>query len=122
MPLKSTAEKGRQGEDQAVQFFQENGYAVVKRNLRTPFGEVDIIVYKDGLLTFVEVKSWRTSSIFDLEKSITLKKRLRIIRSAEHYRVLHPHWSHFPIRFDVIFLSNNDLYHYFSAFTENGFQ
>lgn len=117
----STAEKGRLGEEKAIQYFNQKGYAVVKRNLRTPFGEVDILVYKDGFLTFVEVKCWNKSTIFDLENSISLKKRHRILRSADFFVSQNAHWAHFQLRFDVVFISENKLYHYQSAFTENGF-
>ncbi len=70
--------KGDEGEDRAASWFAEQGYHVVKRNLRCRSGEVDIIVYKDGSLVFAEVKTWLAVPLEDLERSIGRIKRSRI--------------------------------------------
>lgn len=38
-------------------FLQNRKYRLIERNFRKKFGEIDIIVEKDGVLHFVEVKS-----------------------------------------------------------------
>jgi len=48
---------GKIGEDFAVKYFKKNGYRVVERNFSTRFGEIDLIVGKNGVLVFVEVKT-----------------------------------------------------------------
>lgn len=116
----STVKKGQIGENLAAQYFIDNDYSIVKRNLRTPAGEVDIIVYKEGLLSFVEVKHWSGVPIEDLEISISRIKQHKIIRCAEFFMEENPHWSYFTIRFDVFFLNKVNVFHFENAFTENG--
>jgi len=46
------------GEDLACKFLRSKGYFVIDRNYaRRPFGELDIICTKNGVLNFFEVKS-----------------------------------------------------------------
>ena len=47
---------GALGEDIAVQYLTDQGYAVVSRNYRKKWGEIDIIVTKGEVVHFVEVK------------------------------------------------------------------
>jgi len=118
----TTKEKGDAGEDAAADWLKAQGYHIVKRNLRTPAGEVDIVVYRDAILAFVEVKSWRTSTAADLEKSIHAGKRRNIIASARHFLRENPEWNAVQPRFDIVFLdSERNLRHFAGAFTESGF-
>jgi len=48
--------KGRWAEDAALAYLEARGYRLVARNRRTPYGEIDLWLEKDGLPVFVEVK------------------------------------------------------------------
>ena len=50
---------GRTGERLAAAHFERLGYAVVARNHRTRFGELDLVVCDDHTLVFAEVKTRR---------------------------------------------------------------
>ena len=50
---------GRLGEDAAAAHMERLGYAIVARNHRTRFGELDLVCLGDGVLVFVEVKTRR---------------------------------------------------------------
>jgi putative endonuclease len=50
---------GRAGEDAAAAHMERLGYAIVARNHRTRFGELDLICLGHGALVFVEVKTRR---------------------------------------------------------------
>jgi putative endonuclease len=50
---------GRIGEDAAAAHMERLGYAIVARNHRTRFGELDLVCLGHGVLVFVEVKSRR---------------------------------------------------------------
>jgi putative endonuclease len=52
---------GRLGEDIALAHLQRLGYQLVARNHRTRFGELDLVVYGDATLVFVEVKTRRAN-------------------------------------------------------------
>ena len=66
---------GKWGEQAAADFLAERGYEIVARNLRTPYGEIDLIAQKDGFTIFVEVKA-RTSKVFGPpEVAVTPRKQ-----------------------------------------------
>lgn len=53
---------GAWGEGIAADWLAERGYRIVARNIRTPYGEIDIIAEQGDVTIFVEVKTL-TSSI-----------------------------------------------------------
>ncbi len=50
---------GRRGEDLALAHLERLGYALLARNHRTRFGEIDLIVFDGATIVFVEVKTRR---------------------------------------------------------------
>ena len=118
----NTKLRGDLGEDQAANYLTAKGYHIVKRNLRCHPGEVDIVVYKDENLVFVEVKHWLTISIHDLGRSITAAKRSRILGCSQEFLASHPEWLQCRLRFDIIHISPDRIVNFENAFTENGFQ
>lgn len=77
---------GRQGETDAADYALRHGYALIRRNYRTPYGEIDLILRSpEGELVFVEVKA-RTGTYFGYpERAVDARKRRHIVRSAYHY-------------------------------------
>jgi putative endonuclease len=52
---------GRLGEELAVAHLYRLGYALLERNARTRYGEIDVIAFNGEALIFVEVKTRRIS-------------------------------------------------------------
>ena len=52
---------GTEYETMAARYLCTHDYTILARNYRTPFGEVDLIAQKDGVLVYVEVK-YRSSN------------------------------------------------------------
>jgi len=50
-------ETGAIGEDIASKYLENKGYFVIDRNYRKKWGELDIIVQKNNILHFIEVKT-----------------------------------------------------------------
>jgi len=76
---------GRAGEDAAAAHMQRLGYAVVARNHRTRFGELDLVCFGHGVLVFVEVKTRRGSGApWD---ALGAPKQARVRRMAASYLV-----------------------------------
>ncbi len=76
---------GREGEERAEKFLRSEGYKVINRNFKTPFGEIDLIAYKRKVLVFIEVKA-RTSYNFGRpEESISEEKKKKISKVASLY-------------------------------------
>ena len=92
---------GTWGESAAAGYLQGRGYVVLGRNIRTPWGEIDLLVRKDDLLVFVEVRT-RTSSSFGFpEESVTRRKQAHMLASAEYaLQELVPSYDNW--QFDVI--------------------
>ncbi len=99
---------GRQGEDRAVAYLEQLGYAIRARNWRTRAGELDIIAADGHWLVFVEVRTRRSAGraktpfLGAPEESVTPRKQLQLIALAEAYLFALP-WDG-PWRIDVIAL------------------
>ena len=50
---------GRTGEDLATQLLQKNHYKILGRNIKLPFGEIDILAQEKKTIVLVEVKTKR---------------------------------------------------------------
>jgi putative endonuclease len=97
----SKRELGLEGEERAIKTLRKQGYKILERNYRNPFGEIDIIAEEDGYLVFVEVKKRNTVTFGDPFHAINKKKKQHIIRSAMYYLKSHNSF-HRPVRFDVV--------------------
>ncbi len=95
---------GRDGEELVVGYLEEAGYAILARNYRQPFGEIDIIAEQGETLVFVEVKT-RTSGRYGSPlEAVNLRKRQRMTRAALDYMVRNGR-SDQAARFDVVAVS-----------------
>ena len=90
---------GRWGEQAAADYLAASGYEVLERNLRTPYGEIDLVVRKDALTVFVEVKARTSRSLGPPEIAVGHRKQAHMQACAQHYaqQNLIDHW-----RIDVI--------------------
>jgi len=97
---------GRRAEDLVAARLAAAGWAIVERNARTRFGELDLVALDGPTLVFVEVKAGRAGSAYGPERpilSIDLRKQRRIRRLATAWmseRRDLPRYS--EIRFDAI--------------------
>jgi putative endonuclease len=78
----SRRDLGIWGEEAAVEYLQGNGYEVLKRNARTPEGELDIVARDNECLVFVEVKARSGRTHGSPEDALTDRKRRRLVRAA----------------------------------------
>ena len=94
---------GRQGEDIAWSYLNQQGLRIVERGFRFGRGEIDIIAYDQDTLVFVEVKARRRGSPSGPEESVTPAKQKQIRRIAQAYLFLQK-LEDVPCRFDVLAL------------------
>ena len=98
---------GKWGESLAADFLSEKGYKILARNFRTEYGEIDLIVTREDVLIFVEVKT-RTSNEFGYpEDAITKQKKEHLLYSAQAYLQNHPEFEG-DWRIDVIAIWQKD--------------
>ncbi len=86
---------GQWGEDAAADYLSEQGCEIIARNVRTPYGEIDLIARRADVILFIEVKT-RTSASFGLpEVAVSARKQRHMLSAAEHYAAEHEidHWQ-----------------------------
>ena len=92
---------GQQGEREAEKFLSAQRYAIVAKNYRSPFGEVDLIALDRHTLVFVEVRTHSGAAFGDPLASVNTRKQRQIARTALHYLSRHQLQDR-EARFDVI--------------------
>ena len=75
---------GKRGEELAEERLRALGYQIVARNVRSRFGELDLVAIDHGCYVFVEVRTRRSRQMAP-EESITLTKRRRLAALAMRY-------------------------------------
>jgi len=92
---------GRLGEDLAAEYLTRKGLKLIDRNVRTPFGEIDLICRDRRTLVFVEVKARRSMAFGRPDEAVGSDKQRRLSRSALAY-LASKAWEDRPARFDVL--------------------
>lgn len=99
-----THSAGARGEEVACDFLVREGYSIKARNVRTPYGEIDIIAEDEAALVFVEVKMRSDTAVQKRygrpALAVNSAKRERLLNSAHFY--LKENEITKRVRFDVI--------------------
>ncbi len=97
---------GADAEERAASFLARHGLAIVARNYRTRFGEIDLVARDGETLVFVEVRARASDDYGGAASSIVADKRRRIESAARLY--LSGLRREPPCRFDVITLEGGE--------------
>ena len=102
-----TKRLGQWGEEIAVKHLIDRGYKILDRNYRNAIGEIDIIGKKDGVLSFVEVKTRDSihAGHFLPEQSITPQKQAKLRKLGEMYISKHQYKDDQEWQIDVMSIS-----------------
>ena len=92
---------GHRGEAIAAQYYRQRGYLLLNHNYRTRMGELDLILYKEGLLVFAEVKTRSSKGLVSPASAVDSHKQRRLWLAAQYYLQNSP-YSDAPMRFDVV--------------------
>lgn len=86
---------GHWGEHAAAEYLLQHGYQVAERNVRTPYGEIDLVARLQGFTVFVEVKTRASRSLGPPEIAVTPRKQRHMLASAAHYAQANAidHWQ-----------------------------
>ena len=97
---KSNGDKGRAGEDRAAGFLQSAGYRIVRRNVRLPGGEIDLVCRDGEVIVFVEVKARWSTRFGSALSAVDARKRATLRRlAADYVQIVAPNAR---VRFDVV--------------------
>jgi putative endonuclease len=97
---------GAKAETLAAEYLMRQGLAIVGRNFRTRFGEIDLIARDGRVLVFVEVRMRRSDAHGGAAESITPRKRARLVAAASGYLAMLGREP--PCRFDAILMRSLD--------------
>jgi putative endonuclease len=92
---------GQRAESLAAGYLEGLGYAIIARNWRRPEGELDLVVGKEGLCVFVEVRSRTGTERGHPLETVDARKRSRVRRAARMY-LDEEHPAAVVFRFDVV--------------------
>ncbi len=85
MTIQTTIDIGNKGENIACSLLKKRGYAILDRNVRGRFGEIDIVAKKDEIFHFIEVRLRSNSTFGTPVETVNEKKRLRLQKTIEYY-------------------------------------
>lgn len=98
-------EFGKEGEEEAIRYLQNQGYQIRHRNWRSGQKEIDIVAeYQDELIVF-EVKTRHSNQFGTPEESINEQKIRRIVAAVDAY--LRKFSIDLPVRFDIISITGD---------------
>jgi putative endonuclease len=98
---------GQLGERLAAEHMTRRGFAILDRNYRTRWGELDLVAYDGEVLVFVEVKTRRLAgdgaAVFD---ALHARKRVQVRKMAGRWLCERPNRPYAQeLRFDAIGVS-----------------
>ena len=105
---KARLRTGRIGEDLACRRLERDGLAIVARNSRTRFGEIDVIAIDGETLVFGEVKTIRAGGLRGPEQpahAVGRRKQMQVRRLARAWLAENLPPPYRSIRFDVVGVS-----------------
>lgn len=101
--------RGQMFEDLALAFLQRQRMRLVARNVRSRFGEIDLVMREaEGTLVFVEVRARGGPAFGGALASVTTLKQRRIAYAAAEFLNRFPQSSS-TCRFDVVAFEKGQL-------------
>lgn len=105
MDTRYKKDKGDEGEAIVAQYYQNKWYVLIEKNYTIAWWEIDLILKKKDILTFVEVKV--VDYIDDLYDYVTPRKLGHIKHTIQYYLLQHPSDKTYVL--DVVFVKNNSI-------------
>lgn len=95
---------GSSGEDYVCSYLGSNGYRLLDRNFRNKLGEIDLVMYSDGQVCFIEVKTRSTLAYGPPWEAVHPAKQRKMVLLALSYLKYKFKRTDVPLRFDVVSL------------------
>lgn len=92
---------GELGERIAEQWLTRRGWRVVHRRYRSGHRDIDLVMEREGLVAFVEVKARSGAQFGDPIEAVNWRKQRELRKSASSWISRHGR-SHESYRFDVV--------------------
>lgn len=96
---------GEQLENIANMYLNARGLVLVTRNFQCKLGEIDLIMYDDETLVFVEVRYRKSNRFGTAVETVDRRKQRKLVRTALLYLKIHRLSQNTPCRFDILGIS-----------------
>ena len=106
---------GSEAEQRALDHLLAAGLRLLARNVRYPFGELDLVMRDGSDVVFVEVRYRSSDEYGGGVASVTHGKQRKVIRAAQAFLQRHPALANAPCRFDVVGVDDGDELQWFKA-------
>ena len=101
-PRADRQESGAAAEDAALALLLERDLHLLARNVRYPFGEIDLVMREGAELVFVEVRYRSNARFGGAAVSVDASKRRKLARAAQAWISGHRQFAKASCRFDVV--------------------
>ncbi|MEK7775520.1 MAG: YraN family protein [Candidatus Zixiibacteriota bacterium] len=112
---KDKVRRGREFETLAAKYFTDHHFTILDRNWQAGHKEIDLVVRKDDLVVFVEVKSAGGREFGHPVERVDNRKVKRLTSAAREYLQTHD-LSNCDFRFDVVTFLEGIIEHFSGAF------
>lgn len=93
---------GKDAEQDAERYLNQQGLRTLIRNAYCRMGEIDLVMQERDTIVFVEVRKRRHRNYGGAAQSVDYHKQRKLIQTARYLMLSHPQWGNQPCRFDVI--------------------
>ncbi len=90
------------GEEQAAAEYRRLGFQILAANYHCPFGELDLVAFREKQLVFIEVRTRDARSDITPAETVDAVKQRKLTASARHFLAAFPEWAGMDMRFDVV--------------------
>jgi len=104
--MKTSYQTGLYGEEIAKTYLLAKGYEFIATRYKTKYGELDLVMQKDNIVVFVEVKS-RNNPIH--EEFLSAAQMRRNSNAGLVFISENPQFAKYDLRFDYIIIINNEI-------------
>lgn len=111
MPRPDHLLRGDEAEHYARRFLESRGLVCVDANVRSRFGEIDLVMRDRETIVFVEVRYRRPTQFVDALDSVGPAKRRKLVATASWYLARRPRLAEAAVRFDVIAIDGRSSGH-----------
>lgn len=109
-------QKGKNYEQKAAAYLQEQGMSLLTTNYRCRQGEIDIIGIHQDCLVFVEVKYRKDEKSGMPEEAVGVSKQRKICRVSDYFRIFNRQYEKLQVRYDVAAITGEQIKWYQNAF------
>lgn len=92
---------GKWAENYAKQQALQQGFTCISQNYRCRNGELDLILEKDNLLIFMEIKARSNTHYGHAVEMLTPQKQRHMMNAITHFLAHFPQYTHHDYRFDL---------------------